>query len=90
MSNELQSVEIGFRKEGHFVPAPPTAKDFFAACAKLEDENDRLTAENAALRVDNTDMAAVTYATEEFLTDRINREQLQEVVAGWINPKDTP
>ena len=42
------------------------------------------------LRADNTDMSAVTYATEEFLSSRINREQLQAVVTGWINPKNTP
>ena len=43
MSDELQSVEIGFRKEGHFVPACPKCEkpDLPAAVDKLRNTHSR-------------------------------------------------
>ena len=83
MSDELQSVEIGFRKEGHFVPAPPTAKDFFAACALLEDENARLTAEIERLRECATLEAKV--ARLQAVIDRL--VEAGAPMVRWVDPE---
>ena len=49
MSDELKSVEIGFRKEGHFVPACPTCEKAEAKVARLQAVIDRLVEAGAPM-----------------------------------------